>query len=220
MNCLRHHAAGDLVVEPEAAAARQRLDVEHHVAELAVPARLLLVPAAHLDALLDRLLVGQLPRLGFRLHAVLALQPLERHAQVHLALAPQHHLVRVLGVLEPERGVLLHQPGQRARQLHLVLAVLDADGDAVDGFGRLGRLDLRAAALLGRQRLAGVDLLEPSRAPPCRRPWRDRASWSPAPASRRQAAARSSDRAPCTIVPSPNSPASTRTRLSLPPCAV
>ena len=42
----RHHAAGDLVLEREAGAARQRLDVEHDVAELAVAARLLLVPAA------------------------------------------------------------------------------------------------------------------------------------------------------------------------------
>ena len=43
----RHHAAGDLVLELEAGAARQRLDVEHDVAELAVAAGLLLVAAAH-----------------------------------------------------------------------------------------------------------------------------------------------------------------------------
>ena len=43
---LRHDAAGDRVGELEAAAARQRLDLEHHVAELAVAARLLLVAAA------------------------------------------------------------------------------------------------------------------------------------------------------------------------------
>jgi hypothetical protein len=41
----RHHAAGDGLGELEARTARQRLDVEHHIAELAVPARLLLVAA-------------------------------------------------------------------------------------------------------------------------------------------------------------------------------
>ena len=56
-------------------------------------------------------------------------------------------------------------------------------------------------------------------APPCRRPWpcpRLRASW---PSIENADAARSSERAPCTMVPSPNSPASTRTIDSLPPCA-
>ena len=42
----RHHAAGDLVLEGEALAARQRLDLDHHVAELAVAAGLLAVPSA------------------------------------------------------------------------------------------------------------------------------------------------------------------------------
>ena len=54
----RHYAAGDLVLELESGAARQRLDLEHHVAELAVAAGLLLVAAALLDRLLDRLPVA------------------------------------------------------------------------------------------------------------------------------------------------------------------
>src|SRR5262249_1465858 len=49
----RHHATGDLVLEYETGIARQRLDVEHHVAELTVSAGLLLVPAALLDRLSD-----------------------------------------------------------------------------------------------------------------------------------------------------------------------
>jgi hypothetical protein len=40
-----HGAAGDLVVELETLAARQRLDLDDDVAELAVAARLLLVAA-------------------------------------------------------------------------------------------------------------------------------------------------------------------------------
>src|SRR5205085_36091 len=128
----------------------------------AMPARLLLVPAADLHALADGLLVGHLPALGFRIDAVLALQALERNPQVHLALAPQHHLVGVLGVLEAQRGIFFHQPRQRTRQLHLVLAVFDADGNAVDGLWRLGRLDLHAAAFVGRDGLARYDLFQPA----------------------------------------------------------
>ena len=54
----RHHAAGDLVLEGKARAARHRLDVEHDVAVLAVAARLLLVPAALHDAFADGLAVA------------------------------------------------------------------------------------------------------------------------------------------------------------------
>ena len=54
----RHHAAADLVLELEAGAARQRLDVEHDIAELAVAAGLLLVPAALDDAFLDGFVVA------------------------------------------------------------------------------------------------------------------------------------------------------------------
>ena len=42
----RHDAAVDLVLEDEAGAARQRLDLEHDIAELAVTAGLPLVAAA------------------------------------------------------------------------------------------------------------------------------------------------------------------------------
>ena len=49
----RHHTAGDLILELETRAARQRLDVEHHVAELAMTAGLLLVSAALRHRLAD-----------------------------------------------------------------------------------------------------------------------------------------------------------------------
>src|SRR6185437_15022920 len=53
----RHHAAGDLVFEREARAARHRLDVEHDIAVLAVAAGLFLVAAALLHALANGLAV-------------------------------------------------------------------------------------------------------------------------------------------------------------------
>jgi RNA polymerase sigma-70 factor (ECF subfamily) len=44
--------------------------------------------------------------------------------------------VGILGVLKPQGGILLHQPVESPGELHLVLAVLDADGDAVDRLRR------------------------------------------------------------------------------------
>ena len=44
----RHDPAGHRVSKGKSIAARQRLDFDHHVAKLAMPARLLFVAAAHL----------------------------------------------------------------------------------------------------------------------------------------------------------------------------
>src|SRR5690606_29919072 len=69
----RHHAAGDRVGKLEAGAPRQGLDLHHHVAELAVAATLLLVPAAHGYTLADGFHVGHAPVAGLGLNTVLAL---------------------------------------------------------------------------------------------------------------------------------------------------
>src|SRR5205085_5364576 len=60
---LRHCAAENLVLELEAAAARQRLEDDLAVAELPAPARLFLVPPLHLRARRDRLLVRHFRRM-------------------------------------------------------------------------------------------------------------------------------------------------------------
>src|SRR5207247_2378241 len=83
----RHHPAGDLLGERETGAARQRLDVEHHVAELAVAARLLLVPAALHDRLADGLAISDLRRAALDRDAETIGKTLGRDAQMHLALA-------------------------------------------------------------------------------------------------------------------------------------
>ena len=82
---LRDGAAENLVLEDEAAAARQRL--EHHlaVAELPAPARLLLVAALHLGARRDRLLVGNLRRVQSHFDVVAVLQLLDYGLDVQLA---------------------------------------------------------------------------------------------------------------------------------------
>ena len=74
-------------------------------------------------ALADRLLVGGLGLGHLDLDVVFALQALGRDLEVDLALAPDQHLVGVGVVLDRDRGVLLDQLGDAARQLDLVLAV-------------------------------------------------------------------------------------------------
>src|SRR6478752_5992050 len=62
-------AADDLFVKLEAAAAWQRLDLQHDIAELAVAAGLLLVPPALGDRLADGLLISDRRRLRFDVDA-------------------------------------------------------------------------------------------------------------------------------------------------------
>ena len=65
----RHRAADHLFLELEAAAARHRLDLQHHVAELAVAAGLLLVTAALGDRFADGFLIADRRRLRFDVDA-------------------------------------------------------------------------------------------------------------------------------------------------------
>ena len=60
----RHGAAHDLVLELEALAARERPDLQLHVAELAMATGLLLVPAVRLGALADGLAIGRARKFG------------------------------------------------------------------------------------------------------------------------------------------------------------
>src|SRR5262249_57615076 len=99
--------ADDFLVERETRAARKRLDVEHHVAELAVAARLFLVPAAHrADRLADGLAVADARRVPLDRDAVAVGEPLGGDAQVHLALAPDDDPVRLRIVVHPLPGIL------------------------------------------------------------------------------------------------------------------
>ena len=119
----RHRAADHLFVEFEARAARHRLDLQHHVAELAMAAGLLLVAAALGDRFADGLLIADRGRLRFDVDAKAVLEPLERDAQMHLALPPQHDVVGLRVLDHRQRRILLVQPQQRLAELDVVLAV-------------------------------------------------------------------------------------------------
>ena len=157
----RHHAAGDLFLEGEARAARHRLDVEHDIAVLAVAARLLLVPAALDDAFADGLAVADARLTPLDGDAVAVAQPFGGDAQMHLALTPQHHLVRLRIVHDGDRGILLGELVERLAELHVVLALLGRDRDGEHR--RIGARPWRSADAAACRRSA------------CRRSWPCRA---------------------------------------------
>ena len=74
-------------------AARQRLDLDLAVAELAVSAGLLLVPAVRLGRRLDRLAVRNARRLEVDVDAEPPLQLRDRHLDVQLSLAREQQFL-------------------------------------------------------------------------------------------------------------------------------
>src|SRR6185503_446651 len=91
---VRDRAAAHLVDELEAGAARQRLDAQEDLAELAGAAGLLLVAVVALGAAGDRLAVRDLRLLGVDLDAEAALELLHRDLEVQLAEPGDQRLVR------------------------------------------------------------------------------------------------------------------------------
>src|SRR5208282_3033121 len=156
----RHHAAGDLVLERKARAARHRLDVDDHVAVLAVAARLLLVTAALDDALADGFPVADARLAPLDRDAVTVAQSLGGDAQMHLALAPQYHLVRFRIVHDGDRGIFLGELAEGLTQFHVVLALLRRYGDGQHRRIGLDLGDRRMGLLARRQRVAGLGFIE------------------------------------------------------------
>ena len=132
--------------EGEALAARQRLDLDHHVAELAVAAGLLLVPAARRRGQLDRLAIADL-RLG-RLDADLEAEASRSTATRRcISPCPSSRISPISGrVSTTSARVLLGDLGERAREPHVVLAVLHPDGERIDRLRRRHRGDRVRAA--------------------------------------------------------------------------
>jgi hypothetical protein len=117
-------AALDLVDELEAAAARQRLDAQEHLAELAGAAGLLLVAVVAFGRRRDGLAVGDARRTRVDLELVGLAQPLQQHAQVQFAQAVDDGLVGAGHVLHLQARVLVDQLGQDLPHALLVAAAL------------------------------------------------------------------------------------------------
>ena len=99
--------------ELEALAARQRLEPQVHLAELAAPAGLLLVPVLALRLALDGLAVGHV-RLGqHHLDAEALLQAVDHDLELQVAHAVHQRLLGAGLVVAAERRVLLVQARER-----------------------------------------------------------------------------------------------------------
>ncbi len=98
----RHRAADHLFLECKALAARQRAYLQHNVAKLAVTTGLFLVPAALGDRFADGLPIADHRRMRFDVDAEAFVQALHRHAQMHLALPPQHHVMGLRIIAPPQ----------------------------------------------------------------------------------------------------------------------
>src|SRR3546814_9863853 len=75
---LGHCAAGDLLVKAKAFAARERLQLDHHIAELPMPARLLLVPPPLGYGLSSRFAIGDTGLAAIHRNAIALLQQIGR----------------------------------------------------------------------------------------------------------------------------------------------
>ena len=133
----RHDAAHDGVGELESGAARQGFDLDPHVAELPVSARLLLVAVLHPRAAAYRFLVRHLRRFERHLHAELAPHLLQRHVEMRVAQAAHQRLVRVRLPRYRERRVFLHDARERAGHLVHVGFGFGIDRHAIDGRGEV-----------------------------------------------------------------------------------
>ena len=139
--------------------ARQGLQADPAVAELAVAARLLLVAPVGLGRGLDRLPVGDLRLLEVDLDLVALAQARDHHLDVELAHAREQHLVGLRVARDAQDRVLLEQPLERGRDLVVVAARLRLDGEGGGGLREHDRRVDDRARLVG-ERVAGLRVLE------------------------------------------------------------
>ncbi len=158
-----NHAADDLVLEDEARARLGRLQRDHHVAVLALAARLPDELALDvLDLLADGLAEGDLRLADVGLDLELALHAVDEDLEVQLAHAGDDRLAGLRVGAHPERRILFLQLLQRGGQLVLVGLGLRLDGDVDDRVGELHRLQDDRLVLVG-QGVAGAGVLETDR---------------------------------------------------------
>src|SRR5262249_52294271 len=125
---LRHRAADDLILELETASARKGLEANLDARELARAAALLLV----LDALRDRLAIGDRQAPHAHLRAGVANQAIDGRLEMALAGAGEDRPLRLR--LDPiaERRVLIGKRGQGRAQLGSVRGRLRINRDRDD----------------------------------------------------------------------------------------
>ena len=135
---LGNRAAEDFVDELEFAAARQRLHLDPAIAELAVTAGLLLVPALHVGAAANGFAIGNLGRLQDYLSVVALLQLGDDDFDMLLAGSGDQEFLGLRIAEEAQHGIFFHQLVDAVAQLVFIGARLGLDGE---GDRRLGKGD-------------------------------------------------------------------------------
>ena len=161
MNLPRHRAADDLVDELEPGALRQWLDLDVADRVLAVPAGLLDVSAVPFCVAAERLPQRHPQVDGVDGHAVPFRQRVEHHAGVRLTHAPQHDLVRLGILLDPQRRVLGGEALQADGEFVLVGLGVRLHGDRQQRFRHGPRLEHQGLGLV-RQRVTGLGAAQPA----------------------------------------------------------
>ena len=124
----RDSAAENRFFELEPGSAREWRKTDEYLSELAVAARLLLVPVIRFSLLGDCLAIGHTRLARFDLYLVLFLQCIKDDAELHLAHARKHPL-RSLGVIEiGQRRILFHHAAEELAYLVDIRRVDDIDG--------------------------------------------------------------------------------------------
>src|SRR5690606_3605468 len=155
-----NHAADDVVLEDEALAALQRLDVDDHVTILSAATGLAHETALDaLDRAGDRLAIRHLRTANVGMDLEFAQQAIDDDFQMKLAHAHDNRLAGFLIGPQPEGGILFGKPRQRHAHLVLVSARLRLDRDFDDRLREADRFqDDRVIGVA--QRVAGEGLLQ------------------------------------------------------------
>ena len=152
-------SAEDVILEHEATAAGHGLHADFAVAELAVAAGLLLVPALGFSFAADGFAVGNLGRLERDFSVVALFEAADDGLDVRLARAGDEEFVGLRVAEEADEQILFHELVDGGRELVLVGAGLGLDGVGHGGLGRHGQRDLEFCALCSK-RVAGERVAE------------------------------------------------------------
>ena len=143
MKFLRDRAAEDFVGEFELAAARQRLQANPAIAELAVAAGLFLVAALHVGPAANGFAIGNFGRMQLDVHAVAFLQAADDDFDVLLPAAGEQKFLGLRIAIEAQGLVFFENLVDGVAHAVFIVARLGGDREGDGGLGQTARPDRR-----------------------------------------------------------------------------
>src|SRR6185503_11752218 len=134
--------AENLILKLELGAARQGLHADPAVPELAVSARLLLVPALDVGFAADGLAIRNLGSLQRHIHAVTFFKPADDYLDMLLAAAAQQKLFGLRIAIEPQRLIFLQNAMDGMAHAVFVRPRFGLNRKCYGGLGQLDRVVL------------------------------------------------------------------------------